>query len=354
MKNIATFVLIIIFVFSSLTFGFLLGSYFLENGDNTKSDQENLAVSYPQDTPVSFPTQEQANSGNEGSMEKYIFITDDNILKINYKNEIITVSLSRKNWDQIKFSPAGDTFAVLSNTDDIYDIFIYFIDSREWRQFTYYADKEQSGVSSYLWLDDNNILFTQGEENNVWLHNLDINSSEILKLSRVNGLLIDINNNKNRLLLQKNNGKFFITTNDGVFMYELQKSNIDKAFFTSDENLIFVNYRSNDKNSVGYMFLGSQEINPIENLKNTKIFCNNYDFAIGFDYDSRKFLNIDLKTKINTQIINFDDVQKANCSFNQNKIYVMNSDKKWFLIDMLSSQVTELVEFSGYINIFPY
>ncbi|BCX13546.1 MAG: hypothetical protein KatS3mg085_078 [Candidatus Dojkabacteria bacterium] len=353
MKSLIKFILFLIFISSSLLVGFSLGIYMFSTMPNENKDLDEKITSYP----VSNPLDEYSNDGDTPTnlntqKVKIAQITDQDVVKILENETMLTASLSRKNWIDAKFSPNGKNLALVGMTNDIYDIYVYDLESKDLNQFTFYSQNAKEGVSSYIWISNDQIYFTQGPQNNMWLHSLDLVSGEILKISRLNANILEVNDLKNRILLKDSDSSFYLATIGGELMYKIENKSITDVFFTSDDNILFVNYTRDDDMNVGYLFLGSSEINPIENMKRSEIMCSQSDYAIGFNYENNDLFKVLYENKKVEPLVKLSDINKITCS--NFVAFAKDSESNWFEIDIQNKQVKEKLEFKNYVDVIPF
>lgn len=108
------------------------------------------------------------------------------------KEQQAIVNLNQNNWKDISCSPQGDLVAVLGETDpenQVYDLHIFNQQTRKWQRSTYYSDIG-AGISGYDWYAQNIIRYTQGEQDNNWVHEYDYVQQEVTKLYRIEGEII--------------------------------------------------------------------------------------------------------------------------------------------------------------------
>jgi hypothetical protein len=358
MKGILKVSLYFIFAAFSTLVGFLVGIS-LQSEESTDSKNDSIE-SYPNSYIVSAP--QDINDGNSDNLNsnhyKLVFETDDEVLKLLNNGDLITINLNRRRWKNINFSPNGTKIALLGQSDGIYDIFVYDIDSLEWGQLTFYSFNSLPSVRSFLWFDDVNILFTQGEKGDVWLHRLNLDSNEILKISKVNGDLVDLNLEKNRLIFQDDNSGFFIATIDGALMYKISDKHVKNMFFTQDDNVIFVNYENENEDeyggNIGYMLLGSQEVDFIESMAESEILCKNDTVALAIKRSRNLLIKIHFAQRSIESVVPAIDIVKANCSNDLSQAFVMDSSENWFEVNITERSIKEMPEYKGYLDIKLY
>lgn len=106
-------------------------------------------------------------------------------------NKEIVISLDHRNWQKPSWSPEGNTIAYLAGDTDgtnIPELFTYDVAAATWKQVTFFKS-EGRGIGSYLWRSEDNIIFVQGSQPDMWLHNYRLSDGELTKVFRVNGQL---------------------------------------------------------------------------------------------------------------------------------------------------------------------
>lgn len=147
----------------------------------------------PASIPVSNPNNVNIidlNNPKGGVFEYAVIRPDDTIELRNKLNEKFIIGLEKRNWKSLKWSPDGKLVAVLGkSTPVIYDIYIYNLAQKEWSIATDFKNFS-TGVDQYNWVENNTILFTQGEDPTRWIHRFNYVSKEILKVANVSGDIV--------------------------------------------------------------------------------------------------------------------------------------------------------------------
>lgn len=169
----------------------------LSNMNNTNTN--NPPVSNAVSNPVNII--DLINSPG-GKFEYAVIRPDDTIELKNKMNERFIIGLEKRKWKSLNWSPDGKLVSALGQSvNNIYDIYIYNIDKKEWSRVTDYRNFS-SGVDQYEWTDNNTILFTQGEVPNRWMHKFNYLSKEILKVSNIQGDIVGISPNLNYVVIK--------------------------------------------------------------------------------------------------------------------------------------------------------
>ncbi len=162
----------------------LLVMLFLSQISNTP-DTNNTTVS----SPISNPDVNiiDLNNPKGGAFEFAVIRPDDTIELRNKLNEKFIIGLEKRTWKSLEWSPDGKLIAVLGkSTDSIYDIYIYNLAQKGWSKATDFKNFN-TGVDQFMWVENNTILFTQGENPTRWLHRFNYISKEILKVANITG-----------------------------------------------------------------------------------------------------------------------------------------------------------------------
>jgi hypothetical protein len=157
----------------------------------------------PVSTPVSLPVNIIDLTNAPGGRFEYAVIRPDDTIELKNKmNERFIIGLEKREWKSLSWSPDGKLVAALGKSaEDIYDIYIYNIESKTWSTATDYRNFED-GVDQYVWTDNNTILYTQGQAPNRWLHRFNYLSKEILKASNILGNIVSVSPNRNFVVIK--------------------------------------------------------------------------------------------------------------------------------------------------------
>lgn len=208
--------------------------------------------------PVSSPT---GNNGNTNIIKinpnsnidfKYAMVTNEDTVELrNNIGEKQIIGLTHQNWKDPKWSPDNQLVSVLARTNGgNYDIYVYILSSKSWVQATNFSD-QPSGVDSYVWTNNNILLFTQGTTPNRWLHRFNfVTRNEIVKLKRIEGNITSISPDRNNLVVLDNN-IYSIYSTDGIKLSTLENLK------DQTNKLISVNEVSINKDSTKMLLVDS-------------------------------------------------------------------------------------------------
>jgi len=158
----------------------------------------------PVSTPISSPNVNIIDFNNpKGGAFEYAMIKPDDTIELRNKvNEKFIIGLEKKNWKSLQWSPDGKLISALGkSTSLIFDIYIYDIAKQKWSQASDYRNFN-TGVDQYTWVDNNTILFSQGETPNRWIHRFNYISKETLKVSNITGDIVRVSNNLKHLVVK--------------------------------------------------------------------------------------------------------------------------------------------------------
>lgn len=185
---------------------------------------------------------------DENNLDRYSYALvneEDNIKLKTGLGEELLINIEEKNWRDIKWSKQGENVAVLGETNpDIYNLFIYNLDNKNWLQVTNF---ETAGITSYDWIDDTTILFTEGG----WLHRYKYPSiNEVFKIYQIDATIVEVSPNKSTLIMVDANGTFYVMSIEGRLLFTLNRIGfeggqgfitISKVFYSRDsETLLFL------------------------------------------------------------------------------------------------------------------
>ena len=145
----------------------------------------------PTPAPVNVVTPENPISETEFP---YVGVRQDDTLAVANAEKIVVISLDHRNWQSPRWSPDGKFILALGTADPqathvIYDLYLYELVTSTWKRITFFGD-DSSGITGVAWRQDNTIVFTQGEEDDNWLHTYNLESSETKKIIQVQGQLL--------------------------------------------------------------------------------------------------------------------------------------------------------------------
>ena len=316
--------------------------------------------------PISYPSNPE-NIINVELEEKKEFnfavVTENDTIELrNRLGDKQIITLENKNWKDLKWSTDNQNLTVLGESSEgIYDIFIYNINSKSWSNLTNYKASE-SGVTSYLWSDSENIYFKQGIGSESWVHNLNINSlsNGVIKVKQKEGELYKISPDKKTLLLKFDSQFNFITLEGEdlstiiyIKVVTLQGEELNEIlkniyFVDNSDSLIF-------ETLSGKLAEGSRdEISAKEiNSGGIEILCQTDENSlVGYKFEDSKLIvnTLSLESfKINGKEV-FEDVSakvltdKSICyNSDETLIYLESENSKWVVNNKTSlSEVSYL------------
>lgn len=317
-----------------------------------------------QTPPISSPIETPDNIIDiEAEVKKdfmFAVITDEGTIETrNNLNDRVIISLDKKNWKNIKWSPDNKYISVLGETSpNVFDIYLYSLDSKEWKRYTTYTPLG-TGVTSYEWVTSQYIYFIQGNKPDRWIHRLGIPSQEILKLNRVGGDLTKVSNNFNYLLEKVSNG-FRILDLNGNTVYSLNTMEelleddavrtfkVTDLFFTDNPDKLII--QSN--NSYYKAEFGSLRAIKLDNIKFDVVCTEGEDEVLGFLQTKNELDAILADTKEDeiSDLVGrtFDSEfevlsDRAICHIGKNILLKVKADEanKWFTVEQ-----DELIEAS--------
>lgn len=163
----------------------------------------NSQIQNPVSNPVSSTVNIiDLNNPKGGAFEFAVIRPDDTIELRNKINEKFIIGLEKRNWKEINWSPDSKLVSALGESKPgIYDIYIYNISRKEWNRVTDFQNFT-SGVDNYVWIDNNTIFFTQGENPTRWIHRYNYISKETLKLANIAGDIVMISPNREYIVVK--------------------------------------------------------------------------------------------------------------------------------------------------------
>lgn len=229
--------------------------------------------------PLSYPVTDP--SSTIPNQYEFIVIDKDGGISIYNKiEERIIVSLSNLNWSSPKWNNDKSFFAVLSeNPTNVFNLYVYDVSKRT---LTKVSNYNEIGISGYTWTDNENILFTQGESPENWLHIYNLKSNNILKVSRVNGSLYKSNFTKLFLIFQTNKHSFEISNARGEKIIEISDFDFnDDSFKVIDldyiTNNLFIVTAKNQEEKLDFFIRSNTGSNyehiSLENISELEKIC---------------------------------------------------------------------------------
>lgn len=341
-----------------LCVGFL-GAFMLLSTESLKEDLQNdsSTVSFPVSNPVSFSV---GDTQQKDSL-KYALITKDETIELEYENgSFQKINLNKQNWKNISISPDKENIAVLSDVNDagVFDLYIYNLKTQKWNSASNYIGSEVSaGITSYTWKDNDLIYYTQGDASDHWLHTYTLSSGQIKKLSKVDGLILEISPDKSKILyasIDDRTEKYFFTTLGGDFILRLSDANpIEQVFFTQDINKLLVNQQVEKVNVVKQNLFGSATFDEVEELAQNSIICRVDNTFVSYNSSTQTFSKFKLDSleliKISKTPASADN---AKC-FNDKIILSSNIGESnfWYSIGIQNGTIKEETKYLNYYEV---
>ncbi len=212
-KKIILIIFVIVVVLCALVVTILL----LLQINSNQSTVENPPTSY-----VSYPNAVGPDGKPIVKDYEYALINKDDNIKIKtLLGEELLISIDSKNWKEVQWSKDGSYVSALGETKKgVYNLFVYNIKTQDWRQITTF---DSNGVSSYQWVNDDQLLFTEGG----WLHSYKYSSvNEILKIYQIDAVIVSLSPNKSTVILKSPSNIFSILSVEGKLLFTLDQINI--------------------------------------------------------------------------------------------------------------------------------
>jgi hypothetical protein len=195
--------------------------------NNSTTNNTSLPVSNPNVNIIDL------NNPIGGAFEYAVVKPDDTIELRNKMNEKFIIGLEKRNWRNLQWSPNGELVAVLGRNGQNFDIYIYDIVKKQWSLASDYRNFS-SGVDSFTWVENNTLLYTQGEVPNRWLHRYNYISKETLKISNIIGDISNVSNDNQFITIKSESTAPIIYDNTGTAVQTLD--NIKDS--TTNENIV--------------------------------------------------------------------------------------------------------------------
>ncbi len=224
----------LIFISFFLICGFILALflfiYLLQNIGNN-----------PDPAPVDPPPEDEEEDeedddgpiiiGNGRNVDPYFAaINSDGTFSIYDKEgKNLPLELDDNNWKNLEWSPDNQNISVIGTNNGLDNIFLYNLEENSGEWVTLFnQESDEVGVSSYRWVDEENIYYMQGENNNSWLNRFNINTNqERRRVIRIDGEIVsNATNLSNRLVIQTDDD-FEIVDLDGNLQYSGSQLNLD-------------------------------------------------------------------------------------------------------------------------------
>lgn len=351
-KSISLLVIIVV----GVSTGFF-GAFLILSSEVLRENAEEDPVDFPVSTPVSSPVSFGLPENNSDRALQFAIITSQSTIQIIFDdNEEQIINLSQYQWEDITISPNGRNIAVLGDPqqEGLFDLYIYNLDTETWTQSTSHRNEfEETGISSYIWLDDEIILYTQGQQPNHWLHTYEVASQERLKVQIVDGKLLSISPDKERLLFEsidEDVNPFFFTTIQGEFMFRVNAPDIQEIFFTTNENILFTNSVDPTSIRIKKNFFGAEVFSQIEGSENKQIICSTSEDIYTYNTDDTQIESLSLDEDIFTPVIEYPFINSTLYCFNSFIIANDSFDEtisNWYLLNIQNGSFSELTEFAN-------
>lgn len=298
-------------------------------------------------------------------LEKYNYVGIDkdyvvSLMDLTGKTKIIT--LENKEWRDIKWSPDNTLVSILGKVNDVYNLFIFDLSQERLEQITFY---NELGVDNYEWINDDELIYIQGEGSDRWLHSYKYSTkSQLLKINRVDGDLIKTDNS-NSIYTFKTSSSFDLRDKTGKLIIKLSNSFInddleinlkdlivldtldDLILLDTDYNVYLYNIISND--------LKKLEINFFSDLT---LACSLSDTTFNLytkNINSLEILSYDLTTDLMLQgdivVRDFETIENDSIKHCRDGKYLLSAKidetTKWYVDDSFK----EILILEDYLNI---
>lgn len=293
---------------------------------------------------------------------QYAVITASDTIELrNSQGQKLVINLDKKKWKDIKWSSDKSFVSVLGESSaGIYDLYIYSLASKNWRQSTSYTSSGV-GIDSYIWRGDDSVFFTQGKKPDYWFHRYNFSSNEIQKLERVDGAIYAISPDETVIAIKIQDPgldpEFAFIALDGSLLYKLNASDsnnsliqVERLVFTTNSDKLVL--QSKQKQFYGHDF-GTSRGTLVTNGQNLTLLCGvNEVVVLGVEQRevnktlTYSTLNIqtDLPKLVATET--FDegkefDFDKSVCFDTNNVILKQKEGNIWYTQE--NSEIIELV-----------
>lgn len=175
--------------------------------------------------------------------DKYITAAikqDKTIALYNKEGQELVINLDQRNWSNIRWSPDKKFVSVLANSTpekpDVKDMYVYDVIKQSWEKATTFQNATV-GVINPEWMNNNTIFFNQGVGADNWLHSYNIESEELIKLKRYDGVINKIYNSANQVQFTQKDLKPVILDEKAEIIWDLNEgiTNPDGATIALEE-----------------------------------------------------------------------------------------------------------------------
>lgn len=211
---------------------------------------------------ASFPVNSIIINPDESLFYNYAGITaNDTITLATESGETLIATLDKKNWKNIAWAPSAGIFVVLGESEpNVFDLYLYNVLEKSWKQLTNYSFAA-SGVTGFTWVDNSRIFFVQGDGQDRWLHRLNLDSTELLKIKRVPESEIIGFSKPDQYILLYDNQNIFAITDTGEILFESPITEMDLVISLNPlffDGKAILNTYSKTENSAKFMLLDTK------------------------------------------------------------------------------------------------
>ncbi|MCS7317169.1 MAG: hypothetical protein NZZ41_02450 [Candidatus Dojkabacteria bacterium] len=227
------------------------------------------------------------DTNNIHGLDQFSMVVVNNIgdlYLLNLNDNVLPISLENVTWLHPKWNRSKNYLAIL-RLDTVKNMFLYDLNNSTLFKATNYT---LFGIDDYLWLDDKNILFLQGDNNSKWLHNYDIDSKSITKLFQVDAAFKELKiSHVGDIYVFKSDEKILLKAKDGkdVATIPVQYQDgkvVDISFLTTISNIGLIQLMNKDNVIQFYLILVTSTA-AIDIISTNKIFAENILYSCAFD-----------------------------------------------------------------------
>ncbi|MCA9381178.1 hypothetical protein KC678_02845 [Candidatus Dojkabacteria bacterium] len=237
---------------------------------------------------------------------------DDSVVLFSSSGVQLPISIEKNEWNNINWSPDNKYVSFLGTNNQVSNLYLYNVETRQGNWVTNFNIEDLTGVTSYQWINNDTIYYTQGIGNQKWLHQYKTSSKqERLKIVRVNGDILSFENNTS--------DNFVILKNlNSVEIYA-----IDSGELKVLNNLVLIN----------------GNIETVINIDNSKA------IIIAFNETSRYYYILDLENMTASLVGDISSFEPV-CIINSNVIGITSTEQASSLsqFNYLENKLIELLK----------
>jgi hypothetical protein len=247
------------------------------DGDQVPDEVPEVIENDP-DTVIEIP-------GTQRDNLTYAVIRSDDTLSLYTENgTVYPIQLEKRNWIEIIWSPENEYILARGSNNGAENLYLYDIGANSGKWITQYSES-QTGVSSVVWSSDTTLYFIQGQGNNSWLHEFNVNTGQqILKIKQIEGQVVGASNGV-ALLIHGEDYLIYQSEEEVASLADLVKLGleINEASLVDSEQVLIKIVNASNANFYYIYNIEQDEISIVEDNSSFVTVCIQEDVLFGYE-----------------------------------------------------------------------